>query len=143
MAITLGRQLSEDEKDSILLQHGRVCYATGHTVADGEVIWYDHIRAYASGGMTETNNIAPMCAKHNLDKGTLPLFDFRAKLRLEEFFTKGDRLTLGDLLEYLLEIGDISNYGLPITAQENESILEIDSATFSHTFELHRCPITG
>ena len=85
MAITLGRQLTDDEKDRVLQQHGRVCFATGHTVGNDESVWFDHIRAFSTGGMTETNNIAPMCAQHNLDKGTLPLFDFRAKLRLEEF----------------------------------------------------------
>ena len=143
MAITLGRQLSGDEKDRVLQQHGRVCFATGHTVGGDEPIWFDHIRAFSAGGMSETNNIAPMCAQHNLDKGTLPLFDFRAKLRLENFFSKGDRLTLGDLLNFLLEQGDISNYGLPISVQQNGDTLRIDSAKFSSEFQLYRCPITG
>ena len=143
MAITLGRQLTDDEKDRVVQQHGRVCFATGHTVGDDEPVWFDHIRAFSTGGMSETNNIAPMCAQHNLDKGTLPLFDFRAKLRLEEFFSRGDRLTLGDLLNYLLDRGDISNYGLPINVRNSGDILKVESATFSSEFQLSRCPITG
>ena len=62
MAITLGRQLTDDEKDRVVQQHGRVCFATGHTVGDDEPVWFDHIRAFSTGGMSETNNIAPMCA---------------------------------------------------------------------------------
>ena len=50
MAITLGRQLSGDEKDRVLQQHGRVCFATGHTVGGDEPIWFDHIRAFSAGG---------------------------------------------------------------------------------------------
>ena len=143
MAITLGRQLTNDEKDRVLQYHGRVCFATGHTVGDEESIQFDHIRAFATGGRTEANNIAPMCAQHNRDKGTLPLFDFRAKLRLEEFFATGDRLTLGHLLAYLREKGDISTYGSPISVQENGDTLRIESATFSKKFQVYRCPVTG
>ena len=143
MTITIGRQLTEDEKHSVLNHHGRVCFATGHTVGDNESIQFDHIRAFSAGGRTETNNIAPMCVRHNRDKGTLPLFDFRAKLRLEEFFAKGDRLTLGHLLSYLREKGDISDYGLPISVHEYENTLMIESAKFSNEFQVYRCPITG
>ena len=143
MAITLGRQLTDDEKKRVIQQHGRVCFATGHIVGDDEPIWFDHIRAFSTGGMSETNNIAPMCAQHNLDKGTLPLFDFRAKLRLEDFFSRGDRLTLGDLLNYLLDRGDISNFGLPIYVHKDGEILKVESATFSSDFQLYCCPITS
>ena len=143
MAIMLGRQLTDDEKSHVLPQQGRVCFATGHNMGDDESVQFDHIRAFATGGASETNNIAPMCAQHNQDKGTLPLFDFRAKLRLSEFFAKGDRLTLGDLLSHLLDKGDISNFGLPISIRENQDVLTIESAVFSSRFQLCRCPITG
>ncbi len=143
MAITLGRQLTNDEKARILDQHGQVCFATGHAIGDQDSVQFDHIRAFASGGSSETNNIAPMCAQHNREKGTLPLFDFRAKLRLEEFFNQGDRLTLGDLLEYLKGLGQISAFGLPISITENQDTLELQSATFHGSYQLYRCPITG
>jgi hypothetical protein len=35
-----------------------------------------------------------MCETHNKQKGQLPLADFRVKLQLDEFFAKGDALTL-------------------------------------------------
>ena len=42
MAITLGRQLTDDEKGRVLQQHGRLCFATGHPVGDDEPIQFDH-----------------------------------------------------------------------------------------------------
>lgn len=65
------------------------CFATGHTIPEGEPIQFDHIHAFALGGVSEIDNIAPMCGKHNKEKGVLPLQDFRIKLSLEEFFATG------------------------------------------------------
>lgn len=143
MAIMLGRQLTDDEKTRVLQQHGRVCFATGHEIGFDESIHFDHIRAFSTGGLTETNNIAPMCSSHNLDKGTLPLLDFRAKLKLQDFFTKGDRLTLGHLLAYLQEKGELQHYGQPISTQTKDGRIVIESASFSQDFQLYRCPVTG
>ena len=143
MAITLNRQLNEVEKAQVIGQHGPVCFATGHTIPDGETIQFDHIRAFAMGGQSEVNNIAPMCAEHNRAKGTLPLFDFRAKLRLREFFDQGDKLTLGHLLEYLRQKGDISTYGQHISFQEQGNTLFLDSASVSKQFQMYRSPLHG
>src|SRR5271166_6555219 len=76
MAITLKRQLTDDEKQCILKTHGRKCFATGHPIPEGDIVQFDHIRAFASGGLTELSNIAPMCELHNKAKGALPLEDF-------------------------------------------------------------------
>jgi 5-methylcytosine-specific restriction endonuclease McrA len=94
MAITLKRQLNDEEKQIILDRHGKVCFATGHSIPDGDKIHFDHIKAYTLGGSSEIDNIAPMCEHHNKAKGTLPLEDYRIKLRLEKFFAIGSRLTL-------------------------------------------------
>lgn len=107
MAITLRRQLSDPEKDQILKRHGRKCFATGHEIPADEQVQFDHIVAFSRGGATELENIAPMCPQHNREKGALPLQDFRTKLRLEDFFATGDKLTLKHLLAYLKEKGDI------------------------------------
>ena len=101
MAITLKRQIDDEDKAIILGRHGRKCFATGHPIPEGEPVQFDHIRAFASGGISEIDNIAPMCGQHNKEKGTLPLEDFRIKLRLQEFFAQGDRLTLRHLLGFL------------------------------------------
>jgi 5-methylcytosine-specific restriction endonuclease McrA len=94
MAITLRRQLDDEEKAIIAQRFGRKCFVTGHSIADDESIQYDHIRAFALGGKSELDNIAPMCEHHNKAKGMLPLEDFRIKLQIEEFFQVGERLTL-------------------------------------------------
>ncbi len=99
MAITLKRQLDDNEKEIILTRHGRVCFATGHEILDEEKIHFDHIKAHALGGQSELDNIAPMCECHNKAKGMLPLEDFRIKLKLKLFFQEGNRLTLKHLLK--------------------------------------------
>ena len=144
MAITLKRSLSEDEKLLILKRDGRTCYATGHPIDEGESLHFDHIKAYARGGSTELNNIAPMCEKHNKEKGTLSLYDFRTKLRMGKFFSQGDALTLQHELDFLKKEGSIKKYGetVPIIDKNTDSItVEIDSQ--QRTYLLHRCGITG
>lgn len=111
MAITLKRQLDDSEKQTILKRHGRICFATGHKIPDGDSLHFDHIRAFALDGESELDNIAPMCEPHNKAKGMLPLQDFRIKLRLDAFFNEGDRLTLRHLLDHLKRSGDIQSYG--------------------------------
>ena len=61
MAITLKRQLDDGEKQKILEQHGRICFATGHPIGDDEVLHFDHILAFTKDGASELDNIAPMC----------------------------------------------------------------------------------
>lgn len=143
MAITLKRQLTSSEKEVVLKQHGRTCFATGHLVPDEETIQYDHIHAFARGGESEVNNIAPMCPHHNLAKGSLPLYDFRAKLKLDEFFANRDKLTLGHLLEHLRSSGEIPAFGIPISTQESGDAIRVESANFKREFQLSRCPVTG
>src|SRR5664279_4536305 len=103
MAIILQRQITEDEKKLIIERFGRICYATGHPISENEEIHFDHIRAFVNDGASEIDNIAPMCQTHNLQKGRLPLEDFRVKLRLDEFFKKGQALTLKDELVFFKE----------------------------------------
>ena len=76
MAITLRRQLNDSEKEEILRRDGRKCFATGHHIAESETPQFDHIQAYAIGGETSLNNIAPMCGQHNKEKGTLHFMTF-------------------------------------------------------------------
>lgn len=143
MSVTLKRQLDENEKLIVLKQHGRICFATGHPIAEKEQVQFDHIMAFRREGVTEIGNIAPMCAQHNREKGTLPLQDFRIKLRLQEFFGTGDKLTLKDLLRYFKEKGDIEEYGLPITLAVDAAVVTVQSAhkKYQHTVDV--CPITG
>ena len=143
MTITLKRQLSDDEKQIILKQHGPRCFANGHPIPEGEPVQFDHIRAFALGGASELDNIAPMCATHNKEKGTLSLFDFRTKLKLQEFFSLGDKLTLKQLLGYLKKVGDIKGYGEPVSVQQADDNVVLQSPHFQQTARQYRCPTTG
>ena len=79
MSLTLRRQLNDDEKLHILKMHGRRDFATGLPIPDEDDVQFDHIHAYAEGGESDLNNIAPMSAETNRAKGTLTLEDFRVK----------------------------------------------------------------
>ena len=125
MSITLKRQLTDDEKQHILKVHGRTCFATGHAIADDEDVHFDHIQAFSQDGVSELDNIAPMCQDHNLQKGTLSLGDFRVKLRLNEFFKKGDRLTVGHLLWFLKDAGDLDDFGKSVTVTKSGDSVQI------------------
>ena len=143
MATIMKRQLNDEEKRTILNQHGRICYATGHPIPEGEKIHFDHIKAYVNNGPTDLNNIAPMCEKHNLQKGQLPLEDFRIKLRIEDFFNQGQRLTLKDLLKYLKEKKDIESFGEAVSIKEFEGKIILENASFKEEFKVETCPLTG
>ncbi len=146
MAITLKRQLDEDEKARVLQVHGRRCLATGHDIPEGEPLHFDHIHAFTDGGASELDNIAPMCEVHNKAKGTLPLQDFRVKLRLQEFFSKGDAVTLKHLLDYLKESDDIMSYGQGVVVNElngADPTVRIDSGNATYRHRLYTCPTTG
>ena len=143
MAITLKRQLTDSEKAQVLETHGRKCFATGHAIPQGEPVHFDHIRAFGALGITELGNIAPMCEEHNLQKGRLSLQDFRVKLRLQEFFQRGDALTLRDLLEYMRGTGDVERFGLAVAVSEDDGSVTIESPNFTRTCGLYQCPTTG
>jgi len=142
MAITLKRQLDETEKTLVLKQHGRKCFATGQTIPEGEPIQFDHIRAFALGGVSEIDNIAPMCGKHNKEKGVLPLQDFRIKLSLEEFFGMGDKLTLRHLLTHLKKKDAIITFGEPVAIHQDGETVTIESSSKKYLHTLYICPIT-
>jgi hypothetical protein len=143
MAVTLKRQISDDEKAIILKQHGRCCFANGHLIPEGETVQFDHIRAFAQGGASQLDNIAPMCGMHNKEKGVLSLFDFRTKLKLQEFFATGDKLTLKQLLSYLLKNGDIEGYGEPVAIRQEQDNVTVQSAHFEQMARRYKCPTTG
>ena len=143
MAIILRRQISDDEKSRILQIHGRICYATGHPIPEDQPVHYDHIRAFSSSGPTGIDNIAPMCEFHNKQKGRLPLYDYKIKLKMEEFFEKGESLTLKDELSFLKSKKEIENFGNPAHIIEvNEDHIEIELNNKRKQFTLYECPTT-
>ena len=143
MSSTLRRQLSENDQKVILERHGRVCYATGHEIPTEESLQFDHIRAFSVGGHTVLNNIAPMCARHNQQKGTLSLHDFRTKLRMDEFFDRSDRHTLRDLLRHLDGQNLIDDFATQVTPTRNTDAgtITLESAYGRETFPILVDPI--
>ncbi len=143
MAILLKRQLTDSDKQHILQQHGRKCFATGHEIPDAEPVQFDHIYAFSRGGASELDNIAPMCAQHNREKGALPLQDFRIKLRLQDFFSSGDKLTLKHLLKYLKDHNDIPDYGQAVAVKASDGQVTVESPSKKTAHPLFTCPATG
>jgi hypothetical protein len=143
MAIMLKRQLDDSEKQKIIEQHGRICFATGHPIPHGEPLQFDHIRAFTSDGPSALENIAPMCEMHNKQKGALPLADFRVSLRLKEFFLEGDGLTLRHLLGFLQKTKDLKAFGQPVAVHQHNGQIVIETGTQKFTYAVHRCPTTG
>ena len=143
MVITLKRQLTPEEKATILQRHGRVCFATGHAIPDQDSLHFDHVRAFALGGRSELDNIAPMCEAHNKAKGMLPLEDFRISLHPQEFFKTDDRLTLKNLLQFLKARGQVSSFGAHSALTQADGKVKLDSTHGSFTNDLLSCPTTG
>lgn len=143
MAIILNRQITENEKDQIIERFGRKCYATGHDILETEEIHFDHIKAFINGGASEIDNIAPMCQAHNLQKGRLPLEDFRIKLRLDEFFRQGQALTLKHELEYFKDKNIITNYGETVYHKMTDNHIELEFSNQKESYRLYTCPTTN
>jgi hypothetical protein len=143
MTTLLKRQLTDSEKEEILKQHGRLCFATGHEIPPDEPIHFDHIKAYSLGFASEKDNIAPMCARHNKEKGTLSLEDFRTKLRLSEFFSTGDKLTLRHLLSHLQSKQAIERFAESVAVKESGDQVVVEAANKSYVQKFYVCPTTG
>lgn len=143
MAILLKRQLTDAEKERILEIHGRKCFATGHLIAQNENVQFDHIKAFTSSGSSELDNIAPMCETHNKSKGALPLYDYRTKLRLNEFFDTGPKLTLGDLLKFMEKNQDIACFGKQVVIDRNGNEIRLEYNSKRTVSNLYTCPVTN
>ena len=146
MAITLRRQLDEDEKARILQLHGRKCFASGHDIPGGEVVHFDHIRAFADGGPSEMQHRAHVRDAQQSKRHSSPSRFPRSVARLEEFFSGGDALTLKHLLDYLKKIDVIKSFGQNVVVNENfdgDPSVRLDTAKTHHTHRLYTCPTTG
>jgi hypothetical protein len=136
--MTQRRQLTESEKRKVLQQHGRRCFVDGAPVPEDETVEFHHIRAFSKGGLTELDNIAPVCGKHHRTIGTMSLQEYRDKIALEAFFEDGEPKYLDDLIrEKKGHCGGELVYefeGNQISVYFNDS---------EHGFPLYTCPTTG
>jgi 5-methylcytosine-specific restriction endonuclease McrA len=98
MTVPGKRQISDAEKQEVLKRQGLRCFIDNHPVADAADLEYDHIQAYTEGGQSTSANIAAVCKKHNREKGTLSLSEYRDRLDLRAFFEGASKRRLDDLL---------------------------------------------
>lgn len=134
------RQLSEREKAEIVEQHGMRCFIDGHPIEAQADLEFDHIQSVAAGGATTLQNLAPVCKKHNRQKGTMALSEYRDYLKLGSFFEEGSPKYLDDvILAKGHKLGQVLQYETSLGADHVTLYLDEGRRTFS----LYTCPATG
>ncbi|MFZ0168983.1 MAG: HNH endonuclease [Candidatus Dormiibacterota bacterium] len=135
------RQIGPDEKRAVLAAQGLKCFINGHPMSDEPEVEFDHIDPYSHDGPSAISNIAAVCKKHNHEKGTLSLGEYRDRLELRAFFEGVPKRRLDDLLQSKLGRG---GFGHPLEAdvQERSVTLYFDGGA-PEPVPLYRCPSTG
>jgi len=136
--MALGRQISTAEKESILKRQGNRCFIDNHPVEDGD-FEFDHIIPYAEGGDTSVSNIGMVCKKHNREKGSLSLSEYRDRLGMRRFFEGAKKRRLDDLLLEKLGKGGFGQR-LPTDIEQGHVTLYLDG--HQDTVGLEECPAT-
>lgn len=108
------RQITDAEKHEVLERQGPRCFIDNHPVESSADFEFDHIKPYSEGGESAVANIGAVCRKHNREKGSLSLSEFRDKLELRRFFEGANKRRLDDLLQQRLggKFGRDLNYEL-------------------------------
>ena len=89
---------TDDQKAQVLRIHGMRCFINGHPIESDDDLEFDHIIPVAAGGVTAVDNLAPVCRKHNHQKGTMSLSEYRDYLELSDFFNDGSPKFLDDVI---------------------------------------------
>jgi hypothetical protein len=131
------RQLSENEKQKVLEQHGRKCFIDGGPIPEDEPIEFHHIKPFSLGGSTTLDNIAPVCKRHHRTIGTMSLQEYRDKIELSRFFEDGEPKFLDDLIRY--KIGEC---GQPLKYEIENERISLYYRDSRHDFPLYACPTT-
>jgi HNH endonuclease len=135
------RQISDEEKQEVLERQGLRCFIDNHPVADAGDLEFDHVQPYAEGGTSTTANIAAVCKKHNREKGTLSLSEYRDRLDMRAFFEGATKRRLDDLLETRL---GKDGFGQPLPSQLDENAVTLYFAGDGPaTVPLYKCPSTS
>jgi hypothetical protein len=140
MTVPGKRQISDAEKQEVLKRQGLRCFIDNHPVADAADLEYDHIQPYTDGGPSTTANIAAVCKKHNREKGTLSLSEYRDRLDLRAFF-EGASKGLDDLL--MAKLGN-GGFGQAVSSEvEDNTVRLYFEGGAPETVPLYKCPSTG
>jgi hypothetical protein len=134
------RQISEAEKQEVLARQGLVCFIDNHPVETENDLEFDHIHPFAEGGQSTAANIAAVCRKHNREKRTLSLGEYRDRIQLRRFFEGAKKRRLDDLLTERLGGGKFGQ-ALPTKVTNSEITLFLEEGT--RTVPLQEDPATG
>ena len=139
--MTERRPLTEQEKETVISRHGMRCFVNGHPIEpEDDDLEFDHIKSLASGGTTTLDNMAPVCRKHNRQKGKRSLSEYRDYLELSTFFSDGSPKYLDDVIS-----AKSRDFGVRL-------LYEVDTSSHTVTlypdgraenFSLYTCPVTG
>jgi hypothetical protein len=134
------RQVSENEKQAILEGQGNRCFIDNAPFSDPSDVEFDHINPFAEGGRSEIANIGAVCRRHNREKSTLSLSEYRDRLALKRFFEGARKRRLDDLLESRLGPG---RYGMPLQVELSDGSATIYTDRGNTTASIEICPATG
>ncbi len=133
------RELTNSEKAEILSLHGLRCFIDGHPITEDE-LEFDHIMPVAVGGTTTLDNLAPVCRKHNRQKGTMTLSEYRDYLKLGLFFEDGLPKYLDDVI---LARGHRSGQKIQYEIDPSGEAVVLYFDGSKKSFSLYNCPSTG
>lgn len=132
------RTLTEAEKTQLLDQYGMRCFIANHPIDDDD-LEFDHIRAIATGGPTTLDNMAPVCKRHNRQKGKMSLSEYRDKLNLSSFFKDASQRYLDDVI---VARGHKLGRMMPYEIDTEEGIVTLYEDDGNKTLSLYTCPVT-
>ncbi len=127
------RQISEAEKREVLARQGLHCFIDNHPVDSEDELEFDHVHPYSEGGESTVANIAAVCRKHNREKRTLSLGEYRDRIELRRFFEGVKKRRLDDLLSVRLGEGKFGQ------ALDTEITDERSSSSLRRVLELYPC----
>ncbi len=134
------RQISEQDQQLVVARQGLKCFVDGHPVPDASDFEFDHIIPFAEGGASEVSNIGAVCKKHNREKGTLSLSEYRDRLHLRQFFEGAKKRRLDDLLQQRLGSGQ---WGQPLSTEQADGRITLFLGGGRVDLPLSDCPATG
>ncbi len=133
------RQISGQEKEAVLTRQGLRCFIDNHPVESEMDLEFDHLRPHTHGGMTTVDNIGAVCRKHNREKSSLYLAEYRDRLTVKRFFEGAKKRRLDDLLQERLST---SGYGQRLNVEMDVSHITLFLESGPTQLPLAECPAT-
>jgi hypothetical protein len=130
---------TDEQKAEILRIHGMRCFIDGHPIELEDDLEFDHVVPIAAGGTSTIDNLAPVCRKHNRQKRTMSLSEYRDYLKLSAFFDDGIPKYLDDVIT-AKDHKPGKSFQYEINTTTDTVTVYFDGG--SKIFSLYRCPVT-